>query len=224
MDWMPASRDNQLAMADNWLVYLTAARRTAWNIPQDQYNELADLTDTARTMLQKAKDDSQRTPVVTVQCNEAFKALKEKLRFFKAHYFLSPPLTNADIAALGLDIPEDRSDIPAPESEPEADFGFPDYHLIDVLNIRRRGPPKGDPRSEWGVRIHIGILDGTGPWRITAPPVTGSDLPWSKFTRRRRERFDFDGNSGKTVYICLCYENGKGNAGPFGPIISAVIP
>ncbi|MDR1373905.1 MAG: hypothetical protein LBJ24_02935 [Treponema sp.] len=177
--WMPGSRDGQLAMADNWVVYLTAARRTAWGIPQDQYNELADLTDAARAILQKAKDDTQRTPVVTVQCQAAFKALKKKLRFFKKHYFLVPPLENADLAALGLDIPGSRSDIPAPESEPEADLGFPDYHLIDVFNIRRRGPLKGDPRSEWGVRIHVGILDGTGPWRVTAPPATcpGPCLP-----------------------------------------------
>jgi hypothetical protein len=224
MDWMPASRDDQIAMCRNWISYLTSERRTAWNIPTPDFTELGLLFDAARTILQKAKDDTQRTPVVTVQCGEAFKALLEKMRYFKKHFFLVPPLDNADIIALGLSIPEEKSDIPPPESEPEADFGFPDYHLIDVLRIRRRGPLKGDARSEWGVRIHIGILDGTKPWHIAAPPVVGSDLAWSLFTRRRRERFNFEGNSGKTIYMALHYENGKGKAGPFGPISSAVIP
>jgi hypothetical protein len=39
--------------------------------------------------------------------------------------------------------------------------------------------------------------------------------------------FDFDGESGKTVYFCLCYENQKGGKkgqGPFGPRLHAVIP
>ncbi|MDR1930756.1 MAG: hypothetical protein LBQ44_09045, partial [Treponema sp.] len=62
---------------------------------------------------------------------------------------------------------------------------------------------------------------------IAAPPRTGDDLPHSVFTRRKKYRFDFDGNSGKTVYFCLRYENDKGGEegeGPYGPILSAVIP
>jgi hypothetical protein len=55
-------------------------------------------------------------------------------------------------------------------------------------------------------------------------PVTGKDLPHSRWTRRRKERFDFDGDSGKTAYFCVCYENGKGEAGEFGPMFHAVIP
>jgi hypothetical protein len=43
-------------------------------------------------------------------------------------------------------------------------------------------------------------------------PVLGEELPHSCFTRRRKERFDFlQDNSGKTVYICICFENSKGD-------------
>jgi hypothetical protein len=38
------------------------------------------------------------------------------------------------------------------------------------------------------------------------------------------ESSDFDGESGNTVYFCLRYENSKGEAGPFGPVFSAVVP
>jgi hypothetical protein len=61
-------------------------------------------------------------------------------------------------------------------------------------------------------------------FRVGAPPRTGSDLPYSVFTRKKKQRFDFDGESGTTVYFCLRYENPTGKAGPFGPILSAVIP
>jgi hypothetical protein len=55
----------------------------------------------------------------------------------------------------------------------------------------------------------------------------GKDLPHSTFTHRKRFRFDFEGDSGQTVYFCLRYENEKGGndgEGPFGPIMSAIIP
>jgi hypothetical protein len=44
---------------------------------------------------------------------------------------------------------------------------------------------------------------------------------------RKKFRFDFEGDSRKTVYFCLRYENekgGNGGEGPFGPILSAIVP
>ncbi|MDR1250218.1 MAG: hypothetical protein LBK63_13070, partial [Treponema sp.] len=64
-------------------------------------------------------------------------------------------------------------------------------------------------------------------FRLATPPVSGNDLPHSLFTHRKKFRFDFDGDSGKTVYFCLRYENekgGKDGEGPFGPILSAIVP
>jgi hypothetical protein len=87
-----------------------------------------------------------------------------------------------------------------------------------------------EEKAEFGVRIFWGVM---GPpteddrFRLSAPPVSGKDLPHSTFTHRKRFRFDFDGDSGKTVYFCLRYENEKGGKkgeGPFGPIFSAIIP
>jgi hypothetical protein len=80
------------------------------------------------------------------------------------------------------------------------------------------------------VRIFWGILGEpteTDKFRLSAPPVTGRDFPHSTFTRRKNVRFDLEGDSGKTIYFCLRYENekgGKDGEGPFGPIFSAIIP
>jgi hypothetical protein len=49
--------------------------------------------------------------------------------------------------------------------------------------------------------------------------VTVADIPWSTFTRRR-ECFDFEGNSGKIVYMTIVRTNEKGRLGPAGPIIT----
>jgi hypothetical protein len=56
-------------------------------------------------------------------------------------------------------------------------------------------------------------------------PSAGEELPFSRFTKRRRERLDFDAaDSGKTAYFCIRLENAKGEPGPWGALFSAVIP
>jgi len=43
--------------------------------------------------------------------------------------------------------------------------------------------------------------------------------------RRRKELFIFPAeDSGKTAYFSIRYKNSKGQAGPWGPVFSAVIP
>jgi hypothetical protein len=212
-------------MARNWIGYMTAERRTAWGIPQAQFVELGTVFSDAQTALQKATDDTQRTPVVTVECNVAFKALEAKMRFFKKHYFLVPPLTLLDLSGLGLPLGDTiQTDIPSPKDEADTDLLFPAYHLIELCNIRPVGLREDDPRSQHGTRIHIGILGGTSPYTISAVPTRGEELPWSKFTRRKRERFNLDGNSGKEVFVSLAFENAKGDIGPYGPIHQGFVP
>ena len=230
-DWYPYARAQQLSMALNWTVYLTAARRTAWGIPQDRYNELTELYDAARAAFQMAQDDAQRTPVVTEACREAFGAQEAEMRFFKKHYFLEPPLSGTDIVAMGLSLLNPASPIPRPTAQPEADLTFPGIHLVELRNIR---PVAGgiipDPRSDYGVRIFYGLSgDPTENhrFRVTGVPKTGKDLPESLFTRRKRELFDFEGESGQTVYFCLQYEiprGGQEGKGPFGPVLTATVP
>ena len=218
-------------MASNWIVYLTSARRTAWGVPQDRYNELTELYDDARAAFQKVQDDAQRTPVVTEECREAFGAQEAEMRFFKKHYFLEPPLSGMDIVALGLSLPSPSSPIPRPTAQPEADLTFPGIHLVELRNIRpMAGGIVPDPRSDYGVRIYYGLSGEPTEnhrFRVTGVPKTGKDLPESLFTRRKRELFDFEGESGNTVYFCLQYEiprGGKEGKGPFGPVLMATVP
>jgi hypothetical protein len=175
------------------------------------------------------KTKGPHTPVDTEAKNDAKSAAKAVIRPFVNQYLRFPPVTNEDRTAMGVpnrdNIP---TPVPKPAAQPEADLVFPGIHLVELHKIRPVTGSTSDPRSDYGVRIHYGILDAaTVKGRIAAPPRTGDDLPHSVFTRRKKHRFDFDGNSGKTVYFCLRYENGKGGEegqGPFGPILNAVIP
>jgi hypothetical protein len=150
-------------------------------------------------------------------------------RPFINQYLKFPPVQDEDRTAMGIPNRDTTpTDVPVPTAQPEADLTFPGIHLVELRKIRAvQGTTPPDPRSDYGTRIYYGL---SGPardkhkFRLAGEPKTGSDLPYSVFTRRKRERFDFDGESGNTVYFCLRYENSKGEAGPFGPMLSAVIP
>jgi hypothetical protein len=64
--------------------------------------------------------------------------------------------------------------------------------------------------------------------RLTAhgetPPEKPKDLRESFFTKRKKDVIEFDfGDSGKTAYFAVQIEN-DGKKGPWGPLVSALIP
>ncbi|MDR0721903.1 MAG: hypothetical protein LBF75_03775 [Treponema sp.] len=86
-DWLPASRDEQLAQVKNWGPILSA-KGTEWSIPAAVITEPAALA--------TAKHEATRTPVATAQCKTAFEALTAKMRGIKKRYFYVPPLTDPE--------------------------------------------------------------------------------------------------------------------------------
>ena len=235
-DWMPGPRSDILVMCRNWISYMTTDRRTAWGIPASQFTELGTLFGEAQTLLQQAMDEAVRTHVITVQVQAAFTVLPAKMRFFKNHYFLMPPLTLADWASLGFREKDPHpTPIPPPGGMPMVSISYPGGPHVLLIHL---GPLPGmealDPRSEYGYAIYIGIMPQGGATLeeaaskkhyLMAPPADGEGLTHYKFTQRRKELVYFDAeDSGKTVYICARYENRKGEVGAWGPVVSAIIP
>jgi hypothetical protein len=169
------------------------------------------------------------SPQTTREKNRVRKSSEKFLRIFINRFLRYPPVTDADRDAMA--IPNRKpgsSPIPPPKVQVEADLTFPGIHVVELRKIRpvTGVEPDPDPRSDYGVRIYYSLTgDPTEDYqfRLTGAPKSGKKLPYSVFTRRRK-RFDFDGESGNTVYFCLRYENPSGEAGEFGPILSAVIP
>jgi hypothetical protein len=118
-DWFPGPRTGQLAMGRNWISIINApVDPPNWSIPTAKITELITVFDTAQDIFLKASSDSERTPVVTAQCNAAFKALEDAMRFMKAHWFLVPPLLEADLISLGLKPDEPPPPQPPPRGPP----------------------------------------------------------------------------------------------------------
>jgi hypothetical protein len=216
-DWRPAGRDGQLSMADDW-ISVCAARQTGWNIPASALTELTTLKGTAATALETAKNETTRTPVATAQCKEAFDALTAFMRDFKRRYFLSPPLLDSDYISLGLK-PHDPA--PTPSGIPTAQVTVETYlvgrHELGVRIIYVVGSPS-DPANK-GYRIWYTVV-ALGE----TPPANPDDLRKSFFTKRKKDVIEFDfGDSGKTAYFAVQIEN-EGKKGPWGPLVSALIP
>jgi hypothetical protein len=170
------------------------------------------------------------TKADTAAMEAAYKRTKKILsRFIQVWFRGFPDIVTAEHLA-NMDIPpidDTKTPVPKPDNQVEADLTFPGIHLVELTKIRPVSGTPPDSRSDYGVRIHFGFSGPPSddyPFRLSGIPKRGEDLPYSVFTRTKKKRFDFEGESGCTVYFCLRYENGKGDVGPFGPMLSAVIP
>ncbi|MDR0635447.1 MAG: hypothetical protein LBF87_00015 [Treponema sp.] len=216
-DWLPTKRMELIVMVRNWIAILIAEIRTAWGIPQAQFTELEQIYTAADELLQKAQSN-ERSPVITEQCKEAFDALIAKMRFFKAHYFLVPPLGNADLVNLGF-TPHDPH--PTPSGDPTAEATVETFlvgrHELGIRIVYVSGNP--DDKANKGFRVWYKVVPVGGE-----PVSSPKELSESFYTRRKKDIVIFDyEDSGKTAFIAVQIENG-GKKGPWGPLVSAIIP
>jgi hypothetical protein len=215
-------------MLDDWNSVLSA-KGAAWGVPAEQITSLNTERFAARTLWDEEQDPATHTKVIAEQARIAFRLLEVHARYIKKHWFLVPPLTTADLVSLGLPVPDtDKTSIPAPVAQVEADLTFPGVHMVMLSHFRPVGGTHSpNPKSDYGVAMHYG-LSGTPteshPIRIPAPPTAGNQLPEYHFITAGKLILDLEGESGNTLYFSLCYENARGMSGPFGPIVKAVIP
>jgi hypothetical protein len=216
-DWLPTTRAGQLAMAGEWITVCTA-KQTSWGISQSDLTNLTSVRDLAKLALEAATNESTRTPVATARCKTMFGQLTKFMRYFKQHYFLSPPLAETDLISLGLK-PHDKH--PTPSGVPTAQVAVETYlkgqHEIGVRLSYASGDPD-DPANK-SFRIWHRMA---GPGET--PPASPEHLDKSVSTKRMNDVLELAyEDSGKQIFIAVQVENGK-KKGPWGPMVSAHIP
>jgi hypothetical protein len=204
-------------MVRNWIAIMTLEIRTAWGIPHAMFTELEGMYTKSEELLQKAMSN-ERTPVIIEQCRESFNELAAKMRFFKAHYFLVPPLNNADLMHLGFTLHDPH---PIPSGVPTAEVTVKTFlvgrHELGINIIYVSGNP--DDKANKGFRVWYKVVPA-GEEPVKSP----KELTESFFTGRKKDMVMFDyEDSGKTAFIAVQVENG-GRKGPWGPLVSALIP
>jgi methyl-accepting chemotaxis protein len=229
--WLPGGRKNQLALAKVWGIVLKT-KAVDWGIPATEGVELARLTAEAESVLTEAQN-SKRMSAMTEKCRAAFDTLTEEMRSLKSQYFLSPPLRDVDFATLKLESADtNHSPVSTLSSPVQADVSRAGHHQLELCLHPASGFPLNSHQSDYGYRIYYGVLSKKGvsvdaeeKRELIQAPASGNDLPFSKFTYRQREVFDFaPEDSGKTAYFCVRYENSKGDSSPWGSLFSALIP
>jgi hypothetical protein len=204
-------------MARDWNSVMTA-RAAAWSIPADALTGLGGLTQTAESALATAQNETTRTPVANAQCRAAFEALARDMRDVKRRYFLEPPLTDADLISLGLK-PHDT--IHTMSGTPTAQVTIETFlvgrHELGIKIVYVTGDPN-DPANK-GFRIYYKVVAPGG-----AAPTSPGELIKSFYTKRKKDVMEFEfGDSGKTAFFAVQIEN-EGKKGPWGPMVSALIP
>jgi hypothetical protein len=224
-------------MAEAWSAYLTpaAGQLPPWDIPPGRVTKFQGLLATAKDALAKAMDSGERTKEITALCNQACKALEEEMRDIKRRFFLSPPLDAAELAGLQLPERDTRpTTVPVPVDQCEIEIALWRPHQLG-LKFRAVSTSGAEAeKANYGFRLYWGVLPpggasveaATGPKReLMKAPLSGEELPHSKFTRRKKELLDFpQEDSGKAAYFCARFENSKGDAGPWGVMARGVIP
>jgi len=231
-DWFPSRRSNQILMAKNWEYQITTWGEL-WGVPEEPAAKLRSLRLRAETDLLLATG-ANPTKENTQRCADSLKELQTHMRDFKNRYFKRPPLKNEHFIALGLKVPVSvKSPVPRPPGTAGAKTSHPGIRQIRLRMFHIDGT-EPDVRAEYGRRIYWGVMPHGGATVEQATgkehylmkvPVSGEELVHSKFSRRTKETIEFAAeDSGSTAFFSIRYENGKGEAGPWGPVFSAIIP
>ncbi|GMO52505.1 MAG: hypothetical protein Pg6C_18180 [Treponemataceae bacterium] len=105
---------------------------------------------------------------------------------------------------------------PAPASEPDtAVENTPNHFEHKVMALNHEGKA-AKPADAYGVRF---------AWQVGGEkPASGADLPKTKFSRKPIHVVTHtEADKAKTAYYSTCYENSKGETGPWSPVEEAVI-
>jgi hypothetical protein len=235
-DWIPSGDVEFDAFFKHYIQVVgtkTSGATPVWtHIPAARVTELGNIYSDWFTAWGKLKQPHTSADILAK--DEAKERGKTILREFNNQYVLyAREVSNAERVEIGAHVHDTTpTTVPKPTCQPEADIIYPGKHLLELVNIRRvPGIGNDPPKADFGVRIFWGVMGEStekDKFRIAAPPVVGDDLPHSTFTHRKRFRFDFDGDSGRTIWFALRYENAKGGKdkgeGPFGPLFSAIVP
>jgi hypothetical protein len=219
-NYYPEDEPGFLQWCVDFFLYLVA-HLTGWNLNAADEEALHSAFNTFQEAYSRYHNPLYHTPANRVAKDTAKKAFEKRLRaYVKEHLSFNHLLTDADRRALGINVPEPpgpRPPHPLPESFPIATFGTQTatwlyMYLIDSVTKRR-----AKPFGVQGAEYRCGFRD--------TPPVNAEDLPEVGFITRWPHIFKFrQEDRGRTFYICVRWENTRGEKGPWSEIYRVVIP
>lgn len=216
-DWMPHSRSPRIAMAKTWDTVIPG-QAESWGIPEADVTELTEAYDEVNG--RDATPPEQRTLVFNQMLQIADERLIAIMRKIKRLYLFPEIIGVENYLTLGLRLHDtEPTPVPVPVGTATAKVEYLSGQQIQ-LELEHATNISAEAKAYYGFRIYYTVLPADAP-----VPETEDALNKSVFTRRRRHIFRFTlADAGKRAHFRIVYENSKGESGPFGSIISALIP
>jgi hypothetical protein len=216
-DFFPKRDANLLEWLKNFSSVLSE-HSEAWGIPVSAASGLATKV-AAYEAAYEAAIGENGTKALILEKNEKRDTLKADVRNMKnKHIDYNDAITDPDRERLGLSI-RDRKPTPKPRpaSRPVLEVLPTNNRQHTGTAINQATRKKTKPEDAYGVRYVWEIRD--------TPPANADDLRHSTFRRKVSEVFNFsEEDRGKKVFYAACYENAKGEGGPWSDIVEAIIP
>jgi hypothetical protein len=215
-DYIPG-KDSELAAWSANFTAAVAANASTWGIPSAEVTDLQNANDSFALLYEQANSPAKNA-IIVAQKNAARKELEAKIRGLVRFRLKNPIITNAHRVALGLRIHDaTKSKIPAPTSRPELSFGVVDVRRVQVSFRDMGRSSKAKPCGVSGAVIAYSVLD--------VHPASPDALVHFVLATRTPHVFEFtEAERGKTLYVAICWQNQRGQKGPWSEIESAIIP
>jgi hypothetical protein len=215
-DYIP-SKDSELAPWASNFTKKVSANSTAWDIPAAEIGALQ-VANVEFARLQGEADSPDRTSVIVEERNESRQRLVALIRAMVGFRLQNPVITDYERIGLGLHVHDTKpTSIPVPSTRPELDIDVVDFRRLKVLFHDMGSESRAKPYGVNGAVILYALLD--------APPAGITALGRSALATRTPYILEFtEEERGKTVYIAMCWQNKKGERGPWSEIESAIVP
>jgi hypothetical protein len=215
-DYIPQRDSELVAWSDNFVTKV-AASATKWEIPAREVTDLQ-IAANSFAVLHAQADSPEKNSVIVAEKNAARDALEAKIRELAGFRLNNPVITDAERISLGLHVRDTKpSNIPVPKSRPELDIDVLDFRRLKIVFHDMDSDSKAKPYGVNGAVVLYAVLD--------TPPADVNALSRSALATRTPHILEFtEEERGKTVYVAICWQNEKGERGPWSEIESAIVP
>lgn len=217
-DWIPLVENKLVALAEKWVKTLEDERNTVtWHLDP---NACVKVTLAINVYLKawyvcRAVDSTVNRNFRKETRKQAVGAMRQ---FARSNLRFNDYMDDTSKMEMGLAVRDGSSaNHPRPANSPET---MPENTLNPfekkVRAVNRETRTSKRPDDACGVR-YAWQLGGT-------KPTSAEDLPKSRFSRRTSMVISFtEKDAGQPIWFATCYENTKGETGPWSPVVQTHI-
>ena len=215
-DYVPANPAEFRSFMLNLMDYVNDHGATWTNIPPDRIKDL--FTSFVRFVNVYEKSLKVETPANKLAAREAQAETTHLLRDFVKQYMHFDPITNIDRTEMRIPNHDYiRTPKPRPTEEVETDIQLAGIRRIQLHYKVRGAASRARPYGSAGACV---------AWTVADKKVSAiEELTHTVFSSKTPHIMTFpDIERGKTVSMAVCWENPKGEKGPWSEIISTIVP